>query len=46
MKYLTDRRDGKAVQSISAEVTGNVNLAELIAERRKRIRLNQGEGGQ
>jgi hypothetical protein len=49
MKYLTDRRDGKPVQAINAEVTGSVNLAEVYARRLKRLaeaEESRGEGGQ
>ncbi len=33
MKYLTDRRDGKAVQAINADISGGVNIwdEELLA---------------
>ncbi|MBZ5562611.1 MAG: hypothetical protein LAP13_09325 [Acidobacteriia bacterium] len=36
MKYLTDRRDGKAVQAITADVDVGSRVAELLREARKR----------
>lgn len=37
MKYLTDRRDGKPLQAVNAEIGGGLDLGDL-AERLKAVR--------
>ena len=39
MKYLTDRLFGRASQSIDMNHSGNIGLAEAIAEARKRAAM-------
>jgi hypothetical protein len=33
MKYLTDRRDGRPVQAVNAEIGGHLDIAARVAER-------------
>jgi hypothetical protein len=37
LKYLTDRRDGKPVQAVAAQVNGLSGLADRLAAARKRV---------
>jgi len=43
MKYLTDRRDGKPVQALSAEIGGGLDIATRVAERLKAARKRRAD---
>ena len=43
MKYLTDRRDGKPVQALSAEIGGGLDIATRVAERLRAARKRRAD---
>ena|SRR5437879_6545983 len=43
MKYLTDRRDGRPVQALSAEIGGRLDIATRVADRLRAARKRVSE---
>jgi hypothetical protein len=46
MKYLTDRRDGKPVQAVSATLGGGLDIMQQVVERMRAATKRMGESEQ